>query len=99
MKKILLSLLGCVLSVQCFASSMNEQDGKIYLSPGSVYVSADSIYVNVDGIFVQVESIASDANGIYIQDSECRLRDPNRRPGYYCLRCERYHQAGERCSK
>ncbi len=36
MKNFMLSLLGCALSFQCFASSMSELDGKLYVAPGSV---------------------------------------------------------------
>jgi len=78
----------CVLSFQCFANSIYELNGKFYVTPGSVYVASDAIYINVDGNFISVESIASDANGIYIQDL---ARDTI----YYCLKCKKCHPRGK----
>jgi hypothetical protein len=74
MKKLILSLLGCVLSFQCFADFVTELNGKLYVTPDSVYVVSDAIYVKMDGNFIQVEGIAVDDNGIYIQDFGCRLK-------------------------
>lgn len=71
MKKTILGLLGCVWSFECFASSVRELDGKLYVAPDSIYVASDAIYVNGD--FVYVEGISSDVHGIYIQDYETRL--------------------------
>lgn len=94
MQRILLGLFGCVLSFQCFASSIRELDGKLYVATGSVYVAPDAIYVNIEGNFFQVGGIATDANGIYIQDFECA------RPGeraFLCARCHTTHTVSERC--
>jgi hypothetical protein len=94
MKRMILSLLGCLLGFQCFASSVYELDNKFYVAPGSIYVAPNGIYINMDGKFILVNGIASDANGIYIQDFECA------RPGekaFLCLRCNTVHTASEKC--
>ena len=89
---MMLSLLGCILSYPCFASSINELDGKLYVAPGSVYVAPDAIYVNMDGAsFIQVSGIATDANEIYIQDYETRPM--------LCLKCGKVHDSHGRCPK
>jgi hypothetical protein len=88
----MLNLLGCILSFQCFASSISELDSRLYVAPGSVYVAPDAIYVNMDGNFIQVGGIAVDANGIYIKDYETRPM--------LCLRCGKYHDPSKTpCSK
>jgi hypothetical protein len=94
MKKIMLSLLGCLLSFQCFASCACELDGRLYIAPGSVYVAPDAIYVYTKDGFVPVQGIAVDDNGIYIQDFE------GRRPGeraFLCARCNTVHTLSEKC--
>lgn len=70
MKQVIFSLMGCMLSFQCFASNIQEINGKLYVSPGSVYVAPNAIYVNVDGDFIPVEGISSDEEGIYINDTQ-----------------------------
>lgn len=82
MKKIVLSLLGCILSFQCFASSVSEMDGKLYVTPGSVYVALDAIYVNLDGNFVPVNSVKVDENGVYVEGLETACM-------VYCAGCGR----------
>jgi hypothetical protein len=89
MKKIVFSLLGCVLSFQCFASSISELDDKLYIASDSVYVAPDAIYVNMDGNWIQVSGISADTNGIYVQDIECRIM--------LCLRCGRTHDSRKPC--
>ncbi len=91
MQKMMLSLLGCILSFQCFASSFSDVDGRLYVAPGSVYVAPNAIYVNMDGNFIQVEGIAVDSNGIYIQDIECR--------SMLCLKCGKVHDSRKPCPK
>ncbi len=81
--------MGCMLSFQCFASSIQELDGKFYVSPGMVYVAPQGIYVNVDGDFIPVEGISSDSNGIYINNYECRK--------ILCLKCGKYHDSHKPC--
>ena len=82
MKKMILSLLGCVLSFQCFANNIQKLDGKYYVSPESVYVAPDAIYINVDSQLVPVKGIAIDENGIYVTEIF-------RRTLTYCMSCER----------
>jgi hypothetical protein len=94
MKKMMLSLLGCVLNFQCFANSVSELDGRLYIAHSSVYVAPDAIYVNMDGNFIQVGGIAVDANGVYIQEYECSHLNEKR---FFCLKCRKYHTASEGC--
>jgi hypothetical protein len=94
MKKIMLSLLGCILSSQCFASSISGLGDRLYCTSGSVYVAPDAIYIYMDGNFVQVGGVAVDANGIYIQDLECAR--PGERP-FLCGRCGTVHTVSEKC--
>jgi hypothetical protein len=82
MKKMLLSLLGCVLSLQCFASNIQELNEKHYVSPGAIYVAPDAIYVNMNGNFMQVGGIAIDDNGIYVTGLSTRMIT-------YCMSCGR----------
>jgi hypothetical protein len=89
MKEMMLGLLACVLSLQCFANSISELDSKLYVAPGSVYVAPNAIYVNMDGNLIQVNGIATDTNGIYIQDYECRIMK--------CLRCGEWHDSHKKC--
>lgn len=95
MKKLLVSVIGCLLSLQCFAS-FEEIDGKIYVSPGLVYVAPNAIYVNIDGDFILVEGIAVDANGIYIHDPKCVQYNERK---FQCLKCGEYHSLREGCRK
>lgn len=89
MKKVMFSILGCLLSIQCFAGSIQEIDGKLYISPGSVHVAPDAIYINIDGNFLPVEAIACDANGVYIPAHECRT--------ILCLKCGEIHDSRGKC--
>jgi hypothetical protein len=91
MKKVLLSLAGCLISFQCFANPFQELGGKLYVSPGSVYVAPNAIYVNTGEGFVLVEGIACDDNGVYIQGHECRVM--------LCLRCAQVHDNRQPCPK
>lgn len=94
MKKISPHQLELILANK--ASSVQEIDGKLYVTPGSVYVAPDAIYVNIEGNFIIVEGIASDSNGIYILDVEC-ARDGERK--FHCLKCGKYHSARQGCPK
>ena len=89
MRRVLFSLMGCLMTLQCFANGLVNE--KFYVSPGSVYVAPDAIYVNINGNFFSVEGIAVDENGVYIQDAECRMM--------YCLKCGQFHDSGERCPR
>ncbi len=66
MKKIMLCLFGCVLTLQCFANCVQEIDDKVYVSSDSIYFLSDKIYIGIDSNLIPVEGIAVDENGIYI---------------------------------
>lgn len=99
LNNLALSFIGCLLGMQCFAGEIQEIDGKLYVSPGSVYVAPEAIYVNVRGSFVAVDGVASDSNGIYIQDFESVM--PGRRDErlFLCGICGYFHTLRQGCPK
>lgn len=94
MIKMIFSMIGCLLSVNCFANDCMELDDKFYVSPGSVYVAPNAIYVNINGNLFPVRGIVSDENGVYIQDDKCVMERP-----FYCLKCGKTHTLRQGCPK
>ncbi len=85
MKKIIMSLFGCLLSLQCCANYVPDEDSKLYVKPDSIYVSSDSIYIDTDGNLIPIGGIAVDENGIYA------LLSADARIGW-CPQCNRAYE-------
>lgn len=84
--------MGCLTTIECFAGSIQELNGKVYVSPGAVYVAPNAIYVNIAGDFISVEGIACDSEGVYIQNHDCER-------AFICGKCGKKYTLSEGCPK